>query len=285
MQNSRSAIRWTSIFFAILSLLNMGVAISSAAESRQMMLSGHGKDDPVQWDFMCNGGMNANKWSTIGVPSNWELQGFGVYEYGRPVPKDGWSKVQGKYKRTFTPPAGWSDQKVFIVFEGVMTDTQVFINGASAGPMHQGGYYQFQYNISKLLKFGQENLLEVTVDDESANASINSAERRGDYWNYSGIFRPVYLQADPQQSIDRVAIDANADGTFAADVYLNGNAPTDQATGWSVEGQVMDTTGAPVGAAFSQPRGAADSRLVQPAGTSRRAARIWEIETGRRCPS
>jgi hypothetical protein len=253
MQNSRWTIRRTGFFIAMLVLLTTGAAISFAAESQRMMLSGHGKDDPVRWDFICNGGMNADKWSTIGVPSNWELQGFGVYEYGRPVPKDGWSKVQGKYKRTFTPPAGWSDLKIFVVFEGVMTDTQVFINGTSAGPMHQGGYYQFRYDISKLLKFGQENLLEVTVDDESANASINSAERRGDYWNYSGIFRPVYLQADPQQSIDRVAIDAKANGTFSADVYLHSSDPY-QASGWSVEAQVMDMSGNPVGAAFSQPR-------------------------------
>jgi hypothetical protein len=242
-----------------------------------MMLSGQGKDDPVQWDFMCDGGMNANKWSTIGVPSNWELQGFGVYEYGRPVPKDGWSKVQGKYKHAFAPPANWSGLKVSIVFEGVMTDTQVFINGTSAGPMHQGGYYQFQYDISKLLKFGQENLLEVTVDDESANASINSAERRGDYWNYSGIFRPVYLRADPQQSIDRVAIDAKADGTFAADVYLNGIAASDPAGAWSVEAQVMDMSGAAVGPAFSQASGAASGAAVHL--TSKfDSPRLWNAE-------
>lgn len=259
MQNSWATIRRAFLFLAILGFLNIDVASSLAAQSQQMMLSGQGKDDPVQWDFICDGGMNANKWSKIAVPSNWELQGFGVYEYGRPVPKTGWSKVQGKYRRTFTPPQSWSNLKVYIVFEGVMTDTQVFVNGTSAGPMHQGGYYQFRYDISKLLKFGQENLLDVTVDDESADASINNAERRADYWNYSGIFRPVYLQADPKQSIDRVAINAKADGTFAADVYLNGISPADPAGAWSVEAQVMDMNDAAVGPAISQTRGNGDA--------------------------
>jgi hypothetical protein len=277
MHHSRSAIRLSTFLVATLGFLTFGTAISSAAESQQMMLSGQGKDDPVQWDFMVNGGMNANKWSKIGVPSNWELQGFGVYEYGRPVPKDGWSKLQGKYKRTFTPPANWNGLKVYIVFEGVMTDTQAFINGASAGPMHQGGYYQFRYDISKLLKFGQENLLEVTVDDESANASINSAERRGDYWNYSGIFRPVYLQADPRQSIDRVAINAKADGTFAADVYLNGIAPADANGGWAVEAQVMDMAGAPVGPVFSQTRAADGGDAIHLAAKFD-SPRLWNAE-------
>jgi hypothetical protein len=236
----------------ILSVFSTSASISSAAQSQKMMLSGQGKDDPVQWDFMCDGGMNAGKWSKIAVPSNWELQGFGVYEYGNTIPKGRESKVQGRYKRTFTPPANWRDLKVFIVFEGVMTDTQVLINGTSAGPMHQGGYYRFRYDVSKLLKFGEDNLLEVTVDDESADASINSAERRGDYWNYSGIFRPVYLEADPQQSIERVAIDAQANGAFTADVHLDGIAPAD-ARAWSVEAQVMDTRDAAVGPPFSQP--------------------------------
>ena len=64
-----------------------------------------------------------------------------------------------------------------------MTDTQASINGQSIGPKHQGGYYQFKYDITEFLKFGQDNLLEVTVDDESENSSVNKAERRGDYWN------------------------------------------------------------------------------------------------------
>ena len=50
--------------------------------------------------------------------------------------------------------------------------------------------------------------------------SINAAERRGDYWNYGGIYRPVYLEAVPPTSIDRVAIDAKADGSLTADVFI-----------------------------------------------------------------
>ncbi|HVT82102.1 MAG TPA: glycoside hydrolase family 2, partial [Phycisphaerae bacterium] len=136
-----------------------------AAETETQYLSGKGKDDPVKWDFMCSAGMNSGKWSTIGVPSNWELQGFGNYTYGTARPNP-WPKVTGNYKRTFTTPANWADKKVFITFEGVMTDTQVKINGESAGPIHQGGYYEFKYDITKFLKpAGTENLLEVTVDD------------------------------------------------------------------------------------------------------------------------
>jgi hypothetical protein len=238
------------LFWALIILLATPLF---AAETQTQYLSGHGKDDMVQWDFFCNNGQNSNKWSTIGVPSNWELQGFGVYSYGRDIGRNPAPKVQGKYKHTFNVPAAWSDLKVDLVFEGSMTDTQAFVNGQSAGPLHQGGYYQFKYDVTKLIKFGQDNLLEVTVDDESANASVNNAERRGDYWNYAGIFRPVYLEAKPTDAIDRVAVNAKADGSFAADVYLNGPERADgRPLMWTCQAQIMTLDGAPVGAVISK---------------------------------
>ncbi|MFA5046569.1 MAG: hypothetical protein WC542_11650, partial [Paludibacter sp.] len=50
--------------------------------TERVYLSGHGCDDMVPWDFFCTGGMNSGKWTKIGVPSCWELQGFGQYQYG-----------------------------------------------------------------------------------------------------------------------------------------------------------------------------------------------------------
>ena len=46
-------------------------------------LSGTGSDDTVEWEFYCTKGRNSGQWTTIPVPSNWELQGFGVYNYGQ----------------------------------------------------------------------------------------------------------------------------------------------------------------------------------------------------------
>jgi beta-galactosidase/beta-glucuronidase len=154
---------------------------------------------------MCTGGMNANKWATIPVPSCWELQGFGKYDYG--FAKDSVrGKEKGLYKYSFNVPASWKSKIINIVFEGVMTDAEVKINGQSAGEIHQGAFYAFKYNITKLLKYGQKNLLEVTVAKHSFNESVNAAERRADFWIFGGIFRPVWLEALPSQHIEKVAI-------------------------------------------------------------------------------
>lgn len=184
-------------------------------------LSGTGSDDTVDWEFYCTDGMNSKKWTTIPVPSCWELQGFGQYNYGH-VPFAERLKEQGIYRYTFTVPREWRRGKVVkIVFEGVMTDAEVKINGQLAGPIHQGAFYRFKYDISGLLNYGGENTLEVKVSKHSANESINMAERQADYWVFGGIFRPVYLEVLPDQYIDRVAVDARADGAFAADVFLS----------------------------------------------------------------
>ncbi|PWG78172.1 glycoside hydrolase family 2 protein [Pararcticibacter amylolyticus] len=210
-------------FFIVLGFLLLGTGQVKAQETQKQYLSGTDKDHTVKWDFFCTAGRNSGKWSKIAVPSNWELQGFGKYDYG--FAKDSVKgKEKGLYKYKFKVPAAWNGKKVNIVFEGSMTDTEVKINGVSAGEIHQGAFYAFRYDISKLLKYGASNLLEVTVAKHSANKSVNEAERKADYWIFGGIFRPVYLEALPESHIERVAVDAKADGQFKAQVWTGGSA-------------------------------------------------------------
>ncbi|MDQ1296686.1 MAG: hypothetical protein QG611_664, partial [Bacteroidota bacterium] len=200
-------------------LIIAGLFPADAQETETLYLSGKDKDHTVQWDFFCTHGRNSGQWSKIGVPSNWELQGFGSYLYGN---INLTANEKGLYKFEFKVPSGWGKKKVFIVFEGSMTDTEVKINGKLAGPVHQGAFYRFSYDITELLSFDKNNLLEVTVSKESSNESVNRAERISDYWVFGGIFRPVYLEAVPQQFIDRVAVNAKADGSFEMDVFTDG---------------------------------------------------------------
>ncbi len=210
-------------------------------------MSGTGSDQTAEWQFYCTAGRNSGKWSTIQVPSNWELQGFGKYNYGQ-AKDSARGKEQGLYRYRFTVPATWKSRQVDIVFEGAMTDTEVRINGKPAGKIHQGSFYRFRYDVSGLLKFGGKNLLEVTVSKHSSDESVNRAERNGDFWIFGGIFRPVYLEAKPRQHIRRVAIDARAGGTFTAEVFLG-----DGLTGGQVTAQVTTLTGDKTGLPVTVP--------------------------------
>lgn len=229
----------------LLSLLLFFFLQGSAQQTVIQYLSGTDKDHTVAWDFMVTKGRKANQWSTIPVPSCWEMQGFGTYSYY----KDGTPDEEGFYKHRFTVQPGQKGKRIFLVFDASMTDTEVRLNGRSAGPVHQGAFYQFRYDVTDLIKFDGPNLLEVHVTKTSANASINRAERMADFWLFGGIFRPVYLEIVPQTFIERTAIDARADGAFAMQVF--GNAAPNQ----TVEAQVYELNGKPVDNSFRLVKG------------------------------
>lgn len=215
-----------------------------AQKSEIKYLSGTDKDHTVDWDFYCTKGRNSGVWSQIKVPSHWEFQGFGAFNYGQN--EKVFYDEKGIYKYQFTVPNRWKHKIIYLVFEGAMTDTEVKLNGKSAGPIHQGAFYQFRYEVSNLLLPGKKNLLEVTVSKESADATVNKAERRGDFWAFGGLYRPVYLQAFPEEFVDRVAIDAKADGTIKLEASLSGISKAQ-----SLEAQILTTKGEKVGSPFS----------------------------------
>ena len=232
-------------------------------------LSGTDKDHTVEWDFFCTGGRNSGKWSTIPVPSCWELQGFGTYNYGHDKNK---GDEQGRYRREFSASSTWKGRRAFIVFEAVMTDTEVSINGKPAGPKHQGSFFEFRYEITDLIRFDRPNLLEVTVHKTSSDPTINDAERTSDYWVFGGIFRPVYLEIQPPQFIERTTLDARADGNLTAEVFLSNIT-----TATRLSAQIRSLDGEPLGSAVTTSvsngvsRVRVEARLENPA--------LWTAET------
>ena len=244
---------------------------AAVTQTEQLYLSGHGPNDAVPWEFSVTGGRRAGEWTTIPVPSNWELQGFGTYNYGEePVTK---ADEHGLYRLHFTVPDNWKGRLVRLVFEGVMTDTTIKVNGKSAGHVHQGGFYRFRQDVTALLKPGADNLLDVDVAKVSANADTEAGERQADYWVFGGIYRPVYLEAVPTQSIEHAAIDARADGQLQVDVDLGSVRDADR-----VEAQVLAPDGQAVGAPFTA--------AIPNGGTGRvhlasqvASPRLWTAET------
>lgn len=194
-----------------------------AQKTDKIYLSGKDFEHPVQWDFYCTDGNNSKVWSKINVPSQWELEGFGEYTYGRwykELNQKEPSKEEGLYKYDFEIPLDYKNKTILIAFGGAMTDTEVKINGKTAGPIHQGGFYEFKYDISSLLKFGSKNTLEVHVWKHSANKSVNNAERRADWWLFGGIYRPVWLEVSPKAHIENIAVNPKMDGSITVDLNL-----------------------------------------------------------------
>ena len=216
-------IRRALLALGICSALNMQ---AQAPHPERIYLSGTGTDYTRTWEFYCSKGQNSGKWKSIEVPSCWELQGFGEYTYGRYYTIKGAkpSDETGIYRYRFLTPDCGKNDRIKLFFDGVMTDAEVRVNGNPAGQIHQGAFYRFSYDITSLLKAEGENLLEVKVAKQSANKSVNAAERRADWWLYGGIYRPVWLEVVPAVSMEHFILDARADGSLRASVRTTGNA-------------------------------------------------------------
>ena len=213
-------------------------ALNHDFETEILLLSGKDSVHTVEWDFKVNGGRQANEWAKIPVPSNWEMQGFGTYHYWRDWGEDAAPDSEAVYRHNFTAPASFEGRHVELVFGAAMTDTTVFLNGEQVGPTHQGGFYQFSYDVSDFLKLGEENELEVKVQKFSSNESVNLAEREADYWLFGGIYRPVWLECKPSTHIDRLAVDARHDGSISVKVFTTGTT-----LGHTVSAAIIDEEG------------------------------------------
>ena len=170
----------------------------AAPTSERRYLSGTDKDHTVAWDFMVTGGRRAGAWTTIPVPSNWELHGFGAYHYGGSAPRP---NEQGRYRHRFEVPARVARPARLPRLRG-LDDRHRGLDRRQAGRAEAPGRLlrvPLRRHAAGALR-RRRHRLEVLVSKESSNASVNRAERDSDFWIFGGIFRPVYLEATPARA-------------------------------------------------------------------------------------
>ena len=113
------------------------------------------------------------------------------------------------YRKTFDVPAEWKDKKVFVTFDAVAHEAEVYINGVSV-VKHSCGYTAFTADLTEHLKFGEKNVIAVKCDSrESLNVPPFGFVI--DYMTYGGIYREVYLNVKEKDHIKDVFVSAGAD--------------------------------------------------------------------------
>lgn len=155
-----------------------------------------------------------------------------------------------------------------------MPDREGWVNGRSAGPVHQGGFCAFPHDLSDLVEIRSESLLEVTGSKSSADDSVNAAARRGDCWVSGGRYRPVLFAAALAQSLQRGAVDARADGHLCVRARPDGVVEPGRA---SVTARDEDL--APGGEPLTAPVVPGDEAVVLAGGPG---VEPWTAETPRR---
>ncbi|PKQ61450.1 hypothetical protein BZG02_15975 [Labilibaculum filiforme] len=114
------------------------------------------------------------------------------------------------YRTKFSVDKKQLGKRIFVEFEAVSLEAQVWVNGKKVG-VHQGGYTAFSFDITDFIKFGKENVLAVRADN-SNNPGIAPwmADEKGsfpfsfDYAIYGGIYRDVWITSTDPIKIEKV---------------------------------------------------------------------------------
>lgn len=186
---------------------------------------------------------DVSKWDDIKVPMSWNMAGLqrdGKNKYGDPLysnqrvifqhswlpmndwkggvmrtpPKD-WMTYRnrnevGSYRRTFTVPADWKGQEIYLNFDGVDSFFYLYINGKYVG-FSKNSRNLAEFNITPYLnKEGKENMVAVEVYRHSDGSFLESQ----DMFRLPGIFRTVALTAKPQVQVRDFKAIPDLDDTY-----------------------------------------------------------------------
>jgi len=139
---------------------------------------------------------NDKSWRSLNVPHDWSIE----YPFNRANTSGrGGGYVEtgiGWYRKSFVLNTTESNQQFFIEFDGVMMNSDVWINGFHLGKRPYG-YISFQYELTKHLNFGKDKVNVIAV---RADNSLQPASR---WYTGSGIYRHVKLISTGNTHIDK----------------------------------------------------------------------------------
>lgn len=184
-------------------------------------------------------------WRTVDVPHDFSIEGAKVKSSS-----DAQAYLEGGlgyYRKKFTVPASMESsttnpgRRITIDFEGVYQNSVVYLNGEKIGS-YPSGYTGFALDITNKVKYGEENVLVVKVQNMSPS---------GRWYTGSGIIRPVHLLIDNQAHFNRNGItlttptledDYTASKTGALNVEANGYSDSTNSNVY-MEVTVLDAEG------------------------------------------
>ena len=187
---------------------------------------------------------DVSQWDDIKVPMNWNLAGLqkdGNNKYGDPLysnqrvifqhswqpmndwkggvmrtPPTDWMTYRnrnevGSYRRTFSVPADWKGQQIYLNFDGVDSFFYLYINGKYVG-FSKNSRNLAEFDITPYLnKEGEENTVAVEVYRHSDGSFLESQ----DMFRLPGIFRTVSLVAKPQVQVRDIKAIPDLDETYS----------------------------------------------------------------------
>lgn len=159
-----------------------------------------------------------DSWAEIPVPSNWELQGYGVPVYVNTtndfdnsdlphVPTKG--NAVGSYRRWVNIDKLWENQQIIINVGGAKACFYLWVNGQFVG-YSEDSKTNSEFDITPFIKFGEPNLFAFQVFQWSDGSYFECQ----DFWRLSGIDHDVILYAQPMAHIQDYNVVADLDQNY-----------------------------------------------------------------------
>ena len=166
-------------------------------------------------------GYDDAKWTTIAVPGNWEIEGYGypIYtnvNYPHPknppfIPHD--DNPTGCYRHTFVLPDGWAERRTILHFESGLAAMHVWVNGKEVG-YSEGTKTAVEFDITPYVTEG-ENLLAV----KGFRWADGSYLEDQDFWRLSGFDRGVKVYSVADVRIADMFVIADLDKSYTKGLY------------------------------------------------------------------
>ncbi len=197
-------------------------------------------------------GFDDSAWKTIPVPSNVEIEGYGIPIYTNvaypwknvqpPLPPTDDNPVSA-YRTHFTVPTGWAGREVYVTFDGVNSYFELWLNGQKLG-FSKDSRTPATFRLTPYLKPG-DNLLAAEVIRWCDGSYLEDQ----DFWRLSGIFRDVTLWSAQTAGIRDFTATTELDGNnrdalLHLEVELHNRSK--QPAGITVTAKLFDAAGTPV---------------------------------------
>ena len=154
-----------------------------------------------------------SQWEMFPVPGLFELNGHGDRIYknvgyawctqfnNQPGFVEEKNNYTGSYRRSFSVPAAWKGQDIYIHVGSATSNLRLWVNGKEVG-YSEDSKIAAEFNVTKFIKAGQDNLVAMQV----MRWCDGSYGEDQDFWRFTGIAREVYMYARPKVHIQDISI-------------------------------------------------------------------------------
>ena len=173
---------------------------------------------------LCSGWQFAESWSEEFLSGAGEAEDVRLPHTVRELPlhyagPEDYEMLCG-YRRVLHIPAEYEGKRLFLQFDGAAHIASVFVNGRET-VTHRCGYTAFRVEITRLVRYGADNLVAVRLDC-TENPAIPPFGFVIDYLTYGGLYREVWLDVREQAYIEDIFVTTPAAGRVRAVLTVSG---------------------------------------------------------------